>query len=126
MDNGNFFFIWAIITSVSILGTIFGLRYLRNREDMSLIERGINPRAEEGVKKARPKPFGSLRIGLPLVGAGLGLLIASIVDYNAGAGHDEIAGIYFGLIIALGGLGFYQSYRIEMRWWKEDESTRQR
>jgi len=105
------------------LGTIFGIRYFKNKENMALIEKGINPNAEDGVQKARPKPFASLRIGLPLLGAGLGLLLASLVDLNMMPGRD-ITGIYFGLIIALGGLGFFLSYRIEMRWWKEDEERR--
>lgn len=124
METPNLGVIWLIISSVSILATIFGIRYLKNKENMSLIARGINPKAEEGLQKARPKPFASLRIGLPLIGAGLGLLIASIVDLNATPDKD-LTGIYFGLIIAMGGLGFYQSYRIEMKWWKEDDISRQ-
>lgn len=123
MDNGNLFFLFLIITSVSLLATLFGIRYLKNKENMSLIEKGINPKVE-APQKARPRPFASLRIGLPLLGAGLGLLLASIIDFNAGRGHDEIVGIYFGLIIALAGLGFYQSYRIEMKWWVKDEERK--
>lgn len=123
MDNGNMFFLFLMITAISIFATLFAIRYLKNKENMSLIEKGINPNAEDGTPKARPKPFASLRIGLPLIGAGLGLLIASIVDFNTTPDKD-IVGIYFGLIIAFSGLGFYQSYRTEMKWWKEDEERK--
>ncbi len=120
MLTANLGIIWLIITCVSVLATIFGIRYLKNMENMSLIEKGINPKAEEGGRKARPKPFSSLRVGMPLIGVGLGLLVASIVDFNTTPDKD-LTGIYFGLITALGGLGFYLSYRIEMKWWKEED-----
>lgn len=121
MDNGNMFFLFAIITSVAVAATIFAIRYLRNKENMALIEKGINPRNEE-AQKARPRPFASLRIGLPLLGAGLGLFLASLIDLNTVNMYgDKVTGIYFGLITMFCGLGFYLSYRIEMKWWKEDE-----
>ncbi|PZP49072.1 MAG: hypothetical protein DI598_08690 [Pseudopedobacter saltans] len=123
MDNGNMFFLWCIITSVTVLATIFAIRYLRNKENMALIERGLNPLKDE-VQKARPRPFASLRIGLPLLGAGFGLFLASVIDLNMGHIGDEITGVYFGLITALCGLGFFLSYKIEMKWWKEDEDRR--
>ncbi|WP_447640543.1 MULTISPECIES: DUF6249 domain-containing protein [Chitinophagaceae] len=123
METQNLVILWLIITCVSVLATIFGIAYLKNKENMSLIARGINPKIQER-QKARPKPFGSLRIGMPLIGAGLGLLIASLIDLGRGIGSGDIPGVYFGLIIALGGLGFFLSYKIEMKWWKEDEETR--
>ncbi|MFT4204281.1 MAG: hypothetical protein QM610_10250 [Chitinophagaceae bacterium] len=124
METPELGVIWLIITCVSILATIFGIRYLKNKENLSLIERGINPNADRTVPKARPKPFASLRIGMPLIGVGLGLLIASIVDLNIARRDVELTGIYFGLITMLGGLGFFLSYKIEMKWWIADEEAK--
>ena len=111
--------LWLIIASVAILATVFGIRYLKNKENMAMIERGINPR-EESDQRSRPKPFSSLRIGLPLAGAGVGLFISSVMQFSIWPDQD-IPGIYFGLIAFLGGIGFILSYRIEMKWWKEQE-----
>lgn len=121
MDPNVLGVLWLIITSVALLVTIFGIRYLRNKENMAMIDRGINPKnVEDSPQRSRPKPFTSLRIGMPLAGAGLGLFIASLMQYGIWP-YQDIPGIYFGLIATMGGIGFIISYRIEMKWWKEQE-----
>ena len=99
-----------IIGAVSMCTTIFGIYYLRNKENMALIDRGINPR--EGFKK-----FGSLtylKYGLLLIGGGLGLLSAYFIDEGLGIGEERPA-IYFSLIGIFGGLGLIISYFIEKK-----------
>jgi hypothetical protein len=91
---------------------IFGIRYLMNRERMAMIERGINPK--EG--QAAPKPFLSLKIGLLLVGLGLGLLVALFTVIATHMGSDESVALYFGCILIFGGLGLILSYAIEKKW----------
>lgn len=108
----------AIVTAMialSFFSLVFGIIYIRSRENMALIERGINPR------NANPKPrhFISLKWGLLLCGAGTGLLLAYIFDNAPG---DNPA-MYFSLIAIGGGAGLVLSYQMEKKYWLEKEAT---
>lgn len=114
-----------IILFICMSATLFGIFYLRNRENMALIERGINPR----INYNQPKPFIYLKYGLLLIGAGIGLAIAYMLDVTVlpqqvhyvdsqGATHyQDNPIIYFALIAIGGGLGLFASYKIEKREW---------
>nr|WP_276134325.1 DUF6249 domain-containing protein [Flavipsychrobacter sp. JY13-12] len=103
---------------------------------MALIERGMNPK--EGI--AQPKPFINLKYGMLLLGAGLGLFVAYLVDV-VWLGHKVIMErgsesnvhwssindtreplIYFALVAIGGGLGLILSYRIEKRQWLDKQA----
>lgn len=88
---------------------LFALRYFSNRENMALIEKGINPR------KGMPRHFifRGLKLALLLIGAGAGLLLAYIISAYLVPHREENPAIYFGLIGLGGGLGLYQSFKIE-------------
>jgi hypothetical protein len=101
---------------------IFGLRYMNNKENMALIEKGMDPKLRP--LRPRPVPFRNLKWGLLLVGAGLGLLVAYLLDntllYKIGHdGHDDYNGgniiTYFALVAIGGGVGLIASYRIEKK-----------
>jgi len=119
---------WLIITSVAICATIFGARYMSAKENLAMIEKGFDPKAKP--ERPRPAPFRSLKWGLLLVGAGMGLFLAYLLDntllYKVGhyinkfdSGDYEVNGanvsIYFALIAIGGGLGLITSYRIEKK-----------
>jgi len=91
---------------------IFGIVYLRTKENLAMVEKGMNPKD----RLNRPAPFRSLKWGLLLLGAGLGLLIAFFVDMNLPY-RIEPAGIYFALIAMGGGLGLIGSYFVEKKHW---------
>ena len=91
---------------------IFGIVYLRTRENLAMLERGFNPKEYNN----RPAPYRSLKTGLLFLGAGLGLLIAYIIDMNISRRHDSEP-IYFSLIAIGGGLGLIASYAIEKKEW---------
>ena len=92
---------------------IFGLRYLENKENMSLIAQGINPK----VKRRNLNPSQTLKNGLMFIGAGLGLFLGLILNKTAFAsfGEDTQAGIVFALIAILGGLGMLAAYFYERK-----------
>jgi hypothetical protein len=92
---------------------IFGIYYLRTRENMALIEKGMNPKQFAN----RPAPYRNLKNGLLFLGAGLGLLIAYIIDNNMYRGdfHDDNPAVYFACIAIGGGLGLIASYAIEKK-----------
>ncbi|HXB95122.1 MAG TPA: DUF6249 domain-containing protein [Puia sp.] len=114
--------------TLSIGAVIFGLRYMRNKENMAMIEKGLDPKIRP--ERPRPAPFRSLKWGLLCVGAGLGLFLAYLLDntllYHVGhyisrygGGEYEINGanvsLYFAFIAVGGGMGLITSYRIEKK-----------
>lgn len=115
--------ILATLIPLALFALIFGIVYIRNKENMALIERGINPR----IVDVRPRHFVNLKWGLLLAGAGTGLLIAYFVDYGnphwnvtaSGAKYrDDNEAIYFALIALGGGIGLVCSYFIERKYWE--------
>src|SRR5258708_3593788 len=104
-----------ILISLGFFAMIFGIVYMSKRENLAMIEKGINPKE----RLYRPAPFISLKWGLLLVGAGAGLLVAYLLDYYLlsvkdqwGYHHHDNPAIYFALIAIGGGLGLISSYKI--------------
>jgi hypothetical protein len=102
---------------ICFFAMVFSLRYFSNRERMAMIQNGMDP----GLQRAQPQPYAVLKWGLLLMGAGVGLFLAYMLDHtvlNSGGhhdGNDDIAAIYFSLIGIFGGLGLFISYLIEKR-----------
>ena len=94
---------------------IFGIVYLRTRENMAMIDKGMNPKRHANL----PAPFRSLKFGLLLAGAGAGLLLAYFIDHNMARPHEE-APIYFSLLAIGGGLGLIGSYSMEKKAWERN------
>ena len=95
---------------------IFGVIYLYKKENLAMIEKGMNPKNQPD----RPVPYKNLKWGLLLVGSGLGLLIAFMLDQyilpkNRDYHDDSVAFIYFALLAIGGGLGLISSYKIEKK-----------
>ena len=100
-----------IVVPTAMFLTIFGIVYLYKRERMAMIERGMDPRRY----KPQSAPFQNLKWGLLLIGAGLGLFLAYLLDRTAFANDNDNEAIYFGLIAIFGGLGLFVSYLIEKK-----------
>jgi hypothetical protein len=102
----------AVLIPLSFFAMVFGIVYLYKKENLAMIEKGMNPKD----KMYRPAPFRSLKWGLLLLGAGVGLLIAFFVDINLPY-RIEPVGVYFSLIAIGGGLGLVGSYFVEKKHW---------
>jgi hypothetical protein len=118
MDEGKLAIIWLLLSSLALFVLVFGIRYLRSRENMAMIEKGMDPKLNQN----RPAPFANLKWGLLMVGAGAGLLVAHILSeyvlFRADKwGHNDAdnPAIYFALIAIGGGLGLIASYKIEKK-----------
>ena len=105
---------------------IFGIYYLRTRQNLAMIEKGMNP------KVYRPAPYKNLKWALLLIGAGTGLFLAYLLDNfvlyakaSALHDHDEVTPVYFALIAIGGGLGLFGSYKMEKKWWDENKEKLQ-
>jgi hypothetical protein len=110
---------------------VFGIVYMYKKENLALIEKGINPKETY----SRPAPFKNLKWALLLIGSGAGLFVAYMLDryllqqmktyIESGQIHyyrsDDNPAIYFSLIAIGGGLGLFFSYKIEKKWLDEQK-----
>jgi uncharacterized membrane protein YbhN (UPF0104 family) len=106
-------FLIPISLGLGLFVTILGIRFLQNQENMLMIRNGMDP----GIRKPKGPTFIALKIGLLLIGAGLGLFTAFLLDntimnYNE---HNNNPSLYFSLIAIFGGLGLFISHLIEMK-----------
>jgi hypothetical protein len=123
----------AVLIPLGFFLLVFGIIYMYKRENLAMIEKGMNPKENRN----RPAPYKNLKWALLLIGAGCGLLLAFILDayilkhsYSTETfgGNtytnqtDNVAAIYFALIAIGGGLGLFGSYHIEKQWWERNES----
>jgi len=123
MGPDQLVFFWLILSSLALCALLFGIRYFNNRENMAMIEKGMDPKLKS---ERRPAPFRNLKWGLLLVGSGMGLFLAYVMDNfilfgvrthgEHGMGNDDAnVPIYFALIAIGGGIGLIMSYRIERK-----------
>jgi len=102
----------GILVPIALFAMIFGIVYLTKRERMAMIERGMDPRRY----KPQSVPFQNLKWGLLLIGAGIGLFLAYLLDRTVFIKtQDENEAIYFALIAIFGGFGLFLSYLIEKK-----------
>jgi hypothetical protein len=119
MDISPVVFLIPILTSLGLFALIFGIVYMQKKENLTMIEKGMNPKLTEH----RPMPYRNLKWGLLLVGSGIGLLLAYLLDNHVlykinphgDIEYDNNVAIYFALIAIGGGLGLILSYRIEKK-----------
>ncbi len=102
-----------ILLGLGLFCMLFGIRYLQNKETMALIQNGMDPK----LNKSTPKPYQNLKWGLLLIGAGVGLFLAFMLDmYVIIDRHNEDnPAIYFSLIGIFGGLGLVGSFFAEKK-----------
>lgn len=69
-----------VLVPLAMFAMIFGIVYVtvtsRHRQRMAMIDKGMDP----GLLKEREVPFRTLRNGLVLVGAGVGLFFGYLLD----------------------------------------------
>ena len=110
----------GLLVPLGCFAMIFGIVYLgitsRNRERMALIERGADPALFESKKKTGVS--GVMKLGLFLVGIGLGIVIA----YFLVSGGMEEGAAYPAMIFIFGGLALIASYLWQRKMDKEDET----
>ena len=60
--------IFLIVMFVGFFAMIFGIVYLKTKENLAMVEKGMNPKEFAN----RPAPYRNLKNGLLLFGAGIG------------------------------------------------------
>ncbi|HCL83591.1 MAG TPA: hypothetical protein DIC22_06425 [Chitinophagaceae bacterium] len=122
MGPDQLVFFWLILSTLALCALLFGIRYFNNRENMAMIEKGLDPKLKP---ERRPAPFRNLKWGLLMAGSGIGLFLAYFLDnfillstrHRVPNEFDNDANvpIYFALIAIGGGIGLILSYRIERK-----------
>ena len=120
MQGGETIFLTAMFVGFFLM--IFGVVYLKTRQNLAMIEKGMNPKEFAN----RPAPYKNLKWALLLIGAGIGLFLAYMLDTYAlqqtrEIGDDDNPAIYFSLIAIGGGLGLLGSYKMEKKWWDDNK-----
>lgn len=100
----------SIMVPLSFFALVFGIVYLHKRENLAMIEKGMNPKE----KINRPAPYTNLKWGLLLVGAGIGLTLAYFITQYVLHDHEDPA-LWFAFTAIGGGLGLIGSYRVEKK-----------
>jgi hypothetical protein len=104
-----------VVIMTGMFAMVFGIVYLYRRERMAMIERGMDPRNY----KPKVHNYNTLKWGLLLTGAGLGLFLAYILDHTSLASMNtadkQNPAIYFALIAVFGGIGLLVSHLVERK-----------
>ncbi len=125
--------LFLIVMFTGFFACIFGIYYLATRKNLAMIEKGMNPKEFAD----RPAPYKNLKWSLLLIGSGVGLFVAFLLDtylpnstikevYDGRTYYrhnDAFAAIYFALIAIGGGLGLFGSYKMEKKWWDENKTA---
>ena len=132
MHGGEVLFL--VVMFAGFFAMVFGIVYLKTRQNLAMIEKGMNPREFAN----RPAPYKNLKWALLLIGAGTGLFLAYMLDtyvlkhsymtetygvntYRHRTNEDGTPFIYFALIAIGGGIGLFGSYKMEKKWWEENK-----
>lgn len=110
MDSDRLALLIPIFTSLGFFLLVFGIVYLRNKEKMAMIERGMDPRVQ--VDNAGSRNY-ILTTGMLMIGCGIGLFLAYILEWSLMLNDSEA--IYFAMIAFFGGLGLLAAYVIEKK-----------
>lgn len=110
MDASRMALLIPIFTSLGFFLLVFGIVYLRNKEKMAMIERGMDPRLQ--IDKPGSRNY-ILTAGMLLVGCGIGLFLAYILEWSLQL--NDAGAIYFAMIAFFGGLGLLGAYAIEKK-----------
>ncbi len=110
----------TLVAFIALFATVFGIMYVfyttRNKERLALIDKGADASLFNTGKDAKGlinwNKF-TLKIGMLLVGIGLGVIAGAILE-SAGAFPSEEAG-YFSMILIFGGLSLVLFYLFDRK-----------
>lgn len=113
MDVAALSIMIPIIGIIGIVVTVIYLRRYSNEERMAMIDKGLDPSL---FANKQGTISGTLRASLLLIGAGVGLLLGYILEYNFRM--DEVG--YFSMVLISGGIGLGIAYYLEERRLKKE------
>jgi hypothetical protein len=121
MQTENLALMIPIILSLGAFLMIFGIRNLMNKENMAMIERGMDP---QKVRRQRDdSPSKTLKDSLLFIGAGIGLLLSVLITNIFNLEGNTSTAVYFGFIAIFGGAGMLSAYLYERNYGRKDSEN---
>jgi hypothetical protein len=109
-----------IVAIVGGLSFAFASRYLKSKERMEMISRGMDVSAfkdhdlTQAIAMANSRRKSPLRGGFIFLGVGLGLLLSYWLCHNVFTGEDNEV-IYFGVVALFVGVGIILSHLLDKK-----------
>ncbi len=97
----------VLVVFAALFGIILVVISARNRERMSMIQKGVNPK--DFIKTNKSNPYGILKWGMLLAGVGLGLFVGSLMEAYSRIPEEPA---YFAAALFFGGLGLTIAFLI--------------
>ena len=112
-----------VIIVAIIFGAIFGVVYLyfstRNKERLTLIEKGADASLFYSAKKKKTHPWITLKFGMLFVGIAVGTAIGVLLNSSFSIHPEEL--FLLSMIFLFGGLGLIGNFMIERKLSKKDD-----
>ena len=114
-----------VIIVAIIFGALFGVFYLyfstRNKERLSLIEKGADASLFYSAKKKKTHPWLTLKFGMLFVGVAVGTAIGVLLTNSFSIKAEELFAL--SMIFLFGGLSLIWNFMIERKLCKKDDEA---
>jgi hypothetical protein len=102
-----------IVISLGFFVVMIVMRHYDHAEKMSMIEKGMSPELSRfNFKFFAPSKFRPLRFGLVFLGAGLGIIVGSLIEHTL---HTNTPEFHIGSVLLFGGIGLLVAYIIQSK-----------
>ena len=117
-----------VIIVAIIFGAFFGVFYLyfstRNKERLSLIEKGADASLFYSAKKKKTLPWITLKIGMLFVGIAVGTAIGILFSNSISSAGYELRPLFIiSMIFLFGGLSLIWNFMLERKLSKKDDEA---
>jgi hypothetical protein len=114
-----------------IFGATFGVFYLyfstRNKERLSLIEKGADASLFYSAKKKKTYPWLTLKFGMLFVGIAVGTAIGILVISSNSSMNYQLERLFiFSMIFLFGGLSLIGNFMVERKLSKKDDEVEEK
>ncbi len=116
-----------VVIVLIIFGAFFGVFYLyfstRNKERLSLIEKGADASLFYSAKKKKTHPWLTLKFGMLFVGIAVGTAIGILFSNSISADYQLGRLFIFSMIFLFGGLSLIWNFMLERKLSKKDDEA---
>ena len=114
-----------VVIVLIIFGALFGVVYLffstRNKERLTLIEKGADASLFYPAKKKKTLPWVTLKFGMLFVGIAVGTTIGILLTNSLSIDLEEL--FIFSMIFLFGGLSLIWNFMVERKLSKKDDEV---
>ncbi len=117
-----------VIIVLIIFGALFGVVYLyfstRNKERLTLIEKGADASLFYSTKKKKTLPWVTLKFGMLFVGVAVGTAIGILITTNIPSMQFQLEPLFIlSMIFLFGGISLIWNFMLERKLSKKDDEV---